>query len=41
MIIQKALKLRNPWGNNAGENGNYYMTYQYYEAMIEDVSIIY
>lgn len=31
------LILRNSWGNEAGDNGNYYMSYDYFKALTDEV----
>ncbi|WGL59169.1 C1 family peptidase [Pigmentibacter sp. JX0631] len=33
---QQLLKIRNSWGKTAGEDGNYYMTYAFFNAMVGD-----
>lgn len=33
---QQLLKVRNSWGTNIGDNGNYYMTYAFFNAMVSD-----
>jgi aminopeptidase C len=30
-------KLRNSWSSDAGDNGNYYMTYSYYKLLVDEV----
>lgn len=37
---QQLLKLRNSWGSDAGENGNYYMTYSFFKAMAGEQVIL-
>lgn len=32
------LTLRNSWGEDAGDNGNYYMTYDHFKALVMEVS---
>lgn len=33
---QQLFKIRNSWGTYAGDNGNYYMTYDFFNAMVMD-----
>jgi C1A family cysteine protease len=33
---QQLFKIRNSWGASAGEKGNYYMTYSFFNAMVID-----
>ncbi|WP_158997286.1 C1 family peptidase [Pigmentibacter ruber] len=37
---QQLIKLRNSWGVNAGENGDFYMTYSFYEKMASNSVVI-
>ncbi len=32
--------LRNSWGSSAGDHGNYYMTYEHFKAMTDEVQLI-
>lgn len=34
------LTLRNSWGKNAGNNGNYYMSYDYFKVLVDEVQLI-
>lgn len=34
------LILRNSWGKNAGDKGNYYMSYAYFKALTDEVQVI-
>lgn len=37
---QKLLKIRNSWSSDAGDNGNFYMTYAFFNAMAMDQTVI-
>lgn len=37
---QQLLKIRNSWSSNMGDNGDYYMTYNFFSAMANDQTII-
>lgn len=34
------LKLRNSWGDNVGDNGDYYMTYDYFKKFVNEVQVV-
>jgi C1A family cysteine protease len=36
----KVLKLRNSWGPDRGDNGDFYMSYDYYQLMVNDAWVI-
>jgi hypothetical protein len=38
---QELLKIRNSWSTKIGDNGNYYMTYAFYKAMVLDGTEVY
>lgn len=38
---QQLLKIRNSWSSEAGDNGDYYMTYNFFNAMAMDQTILY
>lgn len=38
---QKLFKIRNSWGTDVGENGEYYMTYMFFDMMVMDMTEIY
>lgn len=38
---QQLLKIRNSWGKNFGDNGNFYMTYAFFNSMAVDMTLIY
>ncbi|KAB8040438.1 hypothetical protein GCL60_00555 [Silvanigrella paludirubra] len=37
---QKLLKIRNSWSANMGDNGDYYMTYNFFNAMATDQTVV-
>jgi C1A family cysteine protease len=37
---QKLLKIRNSWSSDAGDSGNFYMTYAFFNAMAMDQTVI-
>lgn len=37
---QELFKIRNSWGTKIGENGNYYMSYRFFNAMVWDQTIV-
>lgn len=37
---QKLLKIRNSWGYTVGDNGEFYMTYEYFFSQVKDMTII-
>ncbi|KTD46772.1 cysteine protease [Legionella rubrilucens] len=39
-ISKGMLILRNSWGSNSGNRGNYYMSYDYFKALSDEVQII-
>ena len=41
MKHQGLLFLRNSWGDNVGDHGNYYMTYDFFKAYVMDIQKIY
>ena len=38
---QRLLKIRNSWGKQAGDLGDYYMTYDFYNIMAMDFTELY
>ena len=37
---QGLLTMRNSWGSDAGDNGNFYMSYDYFKALMIEVQRI-
>jgi C1A family cysteine protease len=37
---QKLLKIRNSWSANMGDNGDYYMTYNFFNAMANEQTVV-
>lgn len=37
---QKLLKIRNSWSSSIGDNGDFYMTYEFFESQVGDMTVI-